>query len=81
MPRFFFDFADGQRDPDIEGVELPDIQAARYEAVKLAASHLRDNPNELFTTGMWRVELRGEARDLLSSVSVHYVQASPRPGA
>ena len=34
MPRFFFDIHDGQHIRDDEGVELPDLEAVRKEAMR-----------------------------------------------
>jgi hypothetical protein len=42
MPRFFFNIRDGQEvDEDDEGVELPDVEAARAEALA-TVEELRD---------------------------------------
>ena len=35
MPRYFFDIRDGDTDTDSEGVELPDLRAARAEAINI----------------------------------------------
>jgi hypothetical protein len=34
MPRFFFDFRNGETYPDAEGCDLPDLNAAIQEAVR-----------------------------------------------
>ena len=42
MPRFFFNIRDGHElDEDLEGVELPDVEAARAEALA-TVEELRD---------------------------------------
>ena len=44
MPRYFFDIlANGERIDDPEGMELPDLKAARAEAIQ-AARDLMDDP-------------------------------------
>ena len=42
MPRYFFDInADGETDPDQEGIELPDLHAARREGGCCAGEMIR----------------------------------------
>lgn len=44
MPRFFFDFMDADDShPDDEGIELPDIEAAKAEASRALAEIVNDN--------------------------------------
>lgn len=47
MPRYFFDIANGELWPDTEGTELPDLDTATVQAIKLAGSLLTDNPEWL----------------------------------
>jgi hypothetical protein len=43
MPRFYFDLTlDGKPEPDAEGVELDDANAARAEAVRAATDIAKD---------------------------------------
>jgi hypothetical protein len=43
MPRFFFDVVlDGATEPDGEGLDLPNVLAARAEATRAAAEMVRD---------------------------------------
>ena len=42
MARYFFNLVDGVRIDDEEGQELPDLDAARAEAVKSARSMMAD---------------------------------------
>lgn len=42
MPRFHFHVLDGSAVTDIEGLELPNIAAARTEAIRLAGAVLKD---------------------------------------
>ena len=43
MPRYFFHVRNGKDLPDTEGSELPDLNAARTEAIKASGEMLRDN--------------------------------------
>jgi len=78
MPRYHFHLADGGRDPDNEGVELADIQAARLAAVQFAGDLLRDSPQELWEKGTWRVEVTDERNILLCTVVTLAIDA-PTP--
>ena len=51
MPRYHFHSEDGHRLNDEEGTELPNVDAARIEAVRVMAELLRERP-EMF----WRHE-------------------------
>ncbi len=42
MPRFFFHIRDGTYLPDTEGTELPNIEAARIQAVRASGEANRD---------------------------------------
>ncbi|MER9120211.1 hypothetical protein NKJ55_13150 [Mesorhizobium sp. M0106] len=43
MPRIFFDFTDnGQVFPDVEGTDLPDLEAAKQEAVRALVEITKD---------------------------------------
>ncbi|MER8886615.1 hypothetical protein [Mesorhizobium sp. M0663] len=53
MPRFFFDFTDtGQVFRDVEGTDLPDLEAAKQEAVRalveITTDKLPDGPYREF---------------------------------
>ena len=57
MPRYLFQIHDGRETPDIEGLDLPDIEAARIEAVHLAGDLLQQCAAR-FTPGTdWRVSV------------------------
>jgi len=50
VPRYFFHLHDEQDYPDAEGTELPDLQAARVEAVRTSGELLRGNEG---AAGFW----------------------------
>lgn len=70
MPRFFFSLANGGREPDDTGVDLPDVAAARIEAVAYAGELLKSNPRQLWKQGQWRVEVTNAERALLCTVVI-----------
>jgi hypothetical protein len=55
MPIFFFDTHDGGRHPDLEGVDLPDLDIAKHEAMRMAGEMLRDRPEEVWASHGWRI--------------------------
>ena len=48
MSRYFFHTADGRRDRDRQGTELPDNATARCEAVRFTGAILHDEPEKLW---------------------------------
>ncbi len=49
MQRYFFHLHDGRTTLDAEGVELPNLRAARGEAVRACGDLLRDVPAALLS--------------------------------
>ena len=47
MPRFFFHLEDGATFLDADGIDLPDLKAARDEAIRATAEILREIPNAI----------------------------------
>lgn len=73
MTRYFFNLADGGREPDSEGVELDSIEQAHVMAATYAGELLRDRPRELWRDGQWRVEVtdvRGVLRCTLITLAI-----------
>lgn len=61
MPRYHFNVEDGRSTPDPEGTELPDLESARREAVRLAGRLLDDDPAQFWSHGLWRVVVTDDA--------------------
>ncbi len=57
MPRYFFNRVNGTRDPDAEGLELPGLDDARYEALVFAADTLRLDCSALWDGGEVCIEV------------------------
>ena len=56
MPRYFFHVVDGYESLDKEGTELPDLTAARNEAVTMSGQILRDGGGATLWSGTpWRL--------------------------
>ena len=76
MPRYFFHIRDGfDLDEDDEGVELPDIEAARAEALA-TVEELR---NELRDAGNIELEIADESGRRLLSVPFRNQRGGRRP--
>ena len=70
MPRFHFDLHDGVDHPDVDGVILPDVAAARIEAVRYAGELLHGQP-ELFWRGEeWTMTVTNAERLALFSLTI-----------
>ena len=58
MPRYLFRIHDGREAPDVEGLDLPNIEAARIEAIHLAGDLLRQCAARFTPGADWRVSVR-----------------------
>lgn len=55
MPRYFFHIHGGASYIDEDGMELPDLPAARRMATKTAGAMLHDDPEQLWDGHPWRM--------------------------
>ena len=78
MPRYFFHISDSVLIPDLEGVVLPDDDAARLEAVTTAGAMLRDHAREFWSSGEWKVIVTDAHRIVLFTICCQAL-AAPRP--
>jgi hypothetical protein len=58
VSRYFFDVRDGKFMPDDTGTDLPTLQAARIQALRLAGQMLNEDPEKFLDGDEWQVELR-----------------------
>jgi len=82
MPLYYFDTVAGVHEQDGCGVTLPNDDAARLEAIRFVGASLADRPTDLTGTGVFRVEVRNDRRELLfmiTSFLTHDVERD-RPG-
>lgn len=77
--RYFFNLAGAVYDPDVEGIELPDIATARLEAVKYSAGELLDRPEVVWKGEEFRVEVTDDHQIVLFTVLTLGVDASLEP--
>jgi len=59
MPRYFFNIHDGTSFIDKQGTELPDLMAARREAIQTSAKMLKDSADYWDGTE-WRMDVLNE---------------------
>lgn len=60
MARYFFNVTNGKVITYPHCVDLPNIRAARREAVRLACTTLGENPDEFWHSGEWQVTVTDE---------------------
>jgi hypothetical protein len=61
LPRYFFHVQDGQEIPDPTGTVLPDLDAAREQAVRFSGELLRDNAKSFWTGEEWFMEVHDDS--------------------
>jgi hypothetical protein len=69
MPRFYFRFCDGDELPDLLGIEMPDVQTARMEAVRGIRSLVADLALQGRIPISNRVEVENEGGEALLTVT------------
>lgn len=57
MPRYFFHVQDGQDYTDLQGAVLEDLEAARREAVRVAAALLAEHHEKFWDAGEWSMQV------------------------
>lgn len=75
MPRFYFNIIDGQSYFDEEGTELPDWEAARIEAVKLAGHVMRDEAKRIALGEDWRIEVTDDTGLMLFHITLQVISS------
>ena len=75
MPRYFFHTINGSSDEDEVGIELPDIAAARREAIRYGGSLLQDDPDILAGNGSLRIEVVDECERFCIAILIQAIDA------
>lgn len=73
MPRYFFHTLNGSSDQDEVGVELPDVAAARREAIRYGGSLLQDDPDIMAGAGSLRIEVIDERGYFCTAILIQTV--------
>ena len=69
MPRYHFNVHDGIEIPDEVGVDLPDINFARREAIRYAGTLLEEAANRESLGEEWRLDVTDASGAVLFSLS------------
>jgi hypothetical protein len=81
MPRYYFELADGGRESDDRGTELPDLDAARLAAIVFAGEYISDHPEVVVDRRSLRVLVTDEAGVERLAVAITVASAgSPQSG-
>ena len=75
MPRYHFHRTDGQIEPDPEGSVLPDLHAARMQAVVYAGQTLKDHPEMVWDGHDLNIEVTDDTGLMLFVVTVMTIEA------
>jgi hypothetical protein len=67
--RYHFHMINGRREPDLDGMELPTLDAARAMAVLYSSHSLADDPYLLWQSGTLRVEVTDEDDKVLFTIA------------
>ena len=68
MPRYYFHVFDDLGTIDLEGLELPDLDAARAAALQSARALMCETLKEGRISLRYRIDIENEVGELLSSV-------------
>ena len=74
MPRFHFNVHDGFVRPDRKGKDLPDLKAARGEAIRLAANLLEEDADRVSLGEVWYMEVTDCRGLVLFRLDLHVSQ-------
>jgi len=76
MARYYFHSEDGRNYPDEEGTELPSLEAARIEAVRVLGDILKEDPDEVLSNGALRVTVTDDAGLIYFALDVSATDAA-----
>jgi hypothetical protein len=75
MPKFFFHTEDGRCFSDEDGTDLPDLDAAKAEALRLIGEVAREDGAEFWTTGELRLTVADQRNLTLFALDVSAIMA------
>jgi len=75
MPRYVFNVHDGQGHREGEAMTLPDLPAARLEALRFSGEVLRTSEPSLWEGEDWRLEVTDQMGLILFTLYVMAVEA------
>ena len=69
MPRYFFHVDHHESEPDGEGSELPDIQTARAQAVRLCGEMIQELDGTFWKAPLWQLKVTDHDQRLLFTLT------------
>jgi hypothetical protein len=69
MPQFHFDVTDGSFTPDLAGMELPDIPAARAHTIERMTEILAGHTEAFWQGQEWLIEVRDDCGIILFTLA------------
>jgi len=79
VPRYYFHTEDGRATPDRDGVDLPDLAAARQEAIRALGEILKEGSEAFWVDGFLRMRVADAAGLTLFLIEVS-ATAAPAAG-
>ena len=79
MPRYFFNIKKDNHPPDVEGVDLPGLDAARLEAVRVMGEDLKHHPDAFWDDEDWQIAVSDERGLVLFTVYSAAMRSSAAP--
>lgn len=77
MPQFFFDVSGETVEPDLDGVELADLDVARSQAIRFTGEMLQHSAHAICDGHSLRVEVSDAGRIPLFAVTVSAISIFP----
>jgi hypothetical protein len=75
MARYYFHTEDGRCHPDRDGLELPDLQTVRTEAVCALCEIVKEDPATFWEDGAFRLTVSDESGLMLFMLDLSAVMA------
>ena len=69
MPRYFFHVSHHSSDPDTEGSELPNLQAAQTAAVRLCGEMIQEIDGKFWDAPLWQLRVTNQDQRLLFTLT------------
>ncbi len=75
IPLYHFNARDGVSIADEDGTELPNLYAARLEAIRYSGQLLSDHPDAFRIQSEWRIEVTDECGMILFAIHISAIEA------
>jgi hypothetical protein len=79
MPRYHFNVEDGLSGLDQDGTELPDLNSAQIEAVRLGGAMLREGAEQFWKGQQWKMDVTDAGGTILFKLIFVAVDGTVQP--